>query len=298
MKAAADAMAKANLPSSDQHVFVPVDPAWHTIISYQKLRPDAFVGVDHPTAEEMKTLYKEVRYFTHENPHDLNDAVKIVTYYPNGAIYEEIDNLWMEQYCRTFFLSGLLQNYTHWRWGLWLGGLAVDPETKKPNYFSGGSGSVTTHEEHSGTSKTEWHQNGVVFLTDQITDSKSTEITLYIGNDSLHVTKDKEALSLSSESEIWRRPSGSDPQFDYIYPGTPGVFVPKNSDVRPIPPMMGPREQQDAELKQILQEWKIAYPKRRKAFLDHFEKILSDSGQTWKSLNIEFIRDDAAWPGK
>jgi len=244
----------------------------------------------------MKTLYKEVRFFTHADPHDPNDAIKIITYYPNGAIYSEVDNAWMEQFCRRFFSNGLLKNYTHWRFGRWLGGLAVDPETKKANCFSGGSGSLTTYDKRIGTYETEWHQHGAVFLVEQFTDSKRTEVTLYAGNDSLRVTKDKEELSLVSESEEWTRPVGSDPQFQIIYDGKGGPVAAKNSDVRLIPPMLGNRESQAAELNQIRQEWRIAYPKRHKAFLDRFDQVLSGSGQTWESLHIAFIRDNAPWP--
>ena len=296
--AVADALAKAHLPPADQHIFVPVDPAWHTVISYQKLRPDAFVTVDHPTADEMKNFYKEVRYFTFADPHDLNDAVKIVGSYPNGAIYEEIDKLsGAEQYSRSFFLNGRLRNYSHWRSGKWLAGLAVDPETGKPNYFSNGAGSLTTHDEKSGSFKTEWYQDGAIFLTDQFRASKRDEVTLYIANDFLQVRREEEKLDLISQAEAWTLPVGADPQFQIIYDGKGGPVTPKNTDVHALPAAIdGPRQSLEDELKKILREWRVAYPKRRKAFIDRFDQILAQSGQTWKSLNIEFIRNDTAWP--
>jgi hypothetical protein len=292
----ADALVKAHLPPASQHVFVPVDPAWQAQIAYHKLRPDAFVNVDKPSDEEKKKLYKEVRYFEGLGNKDPSGAIKIFEFYPNGATYREIDDLPNEEFCRRFYPNGQLRDYSHWQNGKWIAGLAVDPVSKKANYFANGSGSLTTFDILSNRRKTEWYRDGSLFFSDRSSDGKRDEVELYVGNDSLRSNSEKEELQLSSQSEIWRRPSGSDPQFDYIYPGRPGVFVPKNTDVRSIPPMGGPPERQKRELDQILQEWKIAYPKRRKTFLDQWEKILANSGQTWKSLNIEFIREDAAWP--
>jgi len=63
-----------------------------------------------------------------------------------------------------------------------------------------------------------------------------------------------------------------------------------------MPMIFDGRPGEEQKMAAVAAEWKIAYPKRRKAFLDRFEKIMTDAGQTWKSLGIEFIRDDAAWP--
>ena len=40
---------------------------------------------------------------------------------------------------------------------------------------------------------------------------------------------------------------------------------------------------------------KIYENERRPEFIKQFTQLLAEAGQSWKSLDIEFIRDDTPW---
>lgn len=282
------------LPQTSRHSFAAVNPVWRKSVSFQRLRPDAFINVEKPSAAEKKSLYNEIRYFA-GSTHEPNDAVKILTYHPNGKLYSEIDKRGGEQFTRRYFSDGTFADFTHWQAWKWIAGVAIDPKTGKENHFSEGTGSLTTHDVVHDSSTTNWYQNGRTFLEVRCSKSHRTMIKLYAGEDSLIVSKAEEHLQLESVHEYWARKAGDDPWVQIV-----GTQI--NND---IPQMhgewwaSGPRSrlaEDQTERQRILEIWKAAYEKRRSGFLGHCTKILTATGHSWQSLDMEFISANAPWP--
>jgi hypothetical protein len=282
------------LPQTSRHDFTPIDPAWQKSISYMTPFPvDSFKTVEKPASAEKTNLYMEIRFFAGSTENS-NNAVKIRTYFPNRKLYSEIDNLHDEQFMRRFFMDGTFAEYTHWQKGKWIAGVAVDHTTGKVNHFSEGSGSLTSSSSRADTKKTTWYKDGRVFLDICYDQSRPSQITLHMNEAFLSVSKSKEDLYLISEHEFWSKSSGENPRVQLM--GTRA-----NSDINPPSPIRlgAPSDEETAteqlELQKIAKAWQ---EKRRPGFIKSYTEFLSTTGQSWQSLNIEFIRDDAPWPNR
>ena len=236
-------------------------------------------------------LYKEIRYFANST-HDADDAVKIITYYPNGKRFSEIDKLPEEQFTQHFFSDGTFADFTHWQPGKLIAGVAIDPKTGNETHFSEGAGCLTTYDVVHDSSETDCYQNGRPFLIVRYSKSRRYEITLYAGNDCLIVSKEVEVILLQAEHEKWTRKVGEGPQLQ----------IGENQVVHGRF-FSGPRSrwealeaERKAKLEEDLKIWKPMYENRRPNFLKHYSEVLSTTDQSWESLHIEFIRDDAPWP--
>ncbi len=177
------------LPLTSQHRFIEIDPAWKKSICYLRLRPDAFVTVEKPSAKDKKQLYEETRYFT-DSTDDPNAAVKIVTRYPNGKLSEEIDRLGRNQFTQSFFPDGNFATYTHWQNQKWIAGVAVNPRANSENHFSDGTGSLTVYDDlHAAAFTTTWYQNGNVYCEEHFRNGRLGKAQLFAGDDSLISTE-------------------------------------------------------------------------------------------------------------
>jgi len=274
------------LPNTSQHVFAPVDPRWKELVSYSRLEPESFVVERNPSAEAKRNLYKEIRYFP-DSTNDPNKAVKILTYYPDGKLYSEIDKVGDECFAKHFFSDGTFADFTHWRRGKWIAGVAMNPKTKEENHFSDGSGHLTTYDDVRDISKTTWYQKGGVFLVFHYAKSRRDEIRLYVDNDCMFVLKAEESLYVLSELEIWTKAAGKDEVRRVLIAGHPSLGMSLDSE--------GTRDRKQIEWsgQELLRVWK---EDRRPQFVKRYTEVLRSAGQSWKNLGIEFIRDSALWP--
>lgn len=58
-------------------------------------------------------------------------------------------------------------------------------------------------------------------------------------------------------------------------------------DIRPMPTYMRNGPDEDAEMKAVLEEWRIAYPKRKAAFFVLFRKLSTEADKVLTDFGIE-----------
>ncbi len=219
---------------------------------------------------------------------------------PGGGLYEETDNLGEENFCRHFFPDSSVANFTHWRKQRWVAGIAIDPQTKQENHFSGGDGSLTTYPAARDV-HTDWYHDGRIFFQVDRDGSRRTTVRLDItddgnGWDCLVAKRADEELSLHPAGENWTRQARGEVSFQEVFQSD---GKPYKGDV-PRRRMFGSgRPNEKIEDQQTLAAWKMIYnDKRRPDFIKRYSETLAAAGQCWESLHIEFIRDGAPWPDR
>jgi hypothetical protein len=305
------ALIRSCLPPEYQHVFAPPEFKYEQTTNYLSsgerqpghereamtcvnVDGKTFVLWSNPTEKQKKRLYRDEEYFRPDDPSSKRSPVLSIYYYPNGSRFSDSDHAGNIIYTRYFFPDGMLKEYTVWQGGKWLAGVAVDPVTKKANFFSNGTGSLRTYDS-ADTYETKWFANGATFAVEQVKSAKRIAVELWLGNDSLRRSAKEEELTLVSQDEVWTWTKNS--LWVQIGMGQRNP-PPRNADIRPLPGFTSGRPSEKIEEDKIRQEWSVAYPKRRSAFMKGVEALMTVAGQTWKSLDIEFLRDGAPWPGQ
>lgn len=221
---------------------------------------------------------------------------------PEARLRMEADISNGEQFTRTLYVGGSLAEYTHWKNGRWMDGISVSPDGKTVHRVVDGSGELVSPGYMERTRTHQLIHKGEVFLTKEYTGEVLTRIILRLANDRLSAAEEREELFLSNECEAWRKERNSTPDvqvLDSYIKAEDGTTVPQivppKTDIRRIPVFGGPRELNEQTINEIRQEWNVAFPKRRVAFLTRYADRLKSAGHNWAELGIDFIRVGGPW---
>jgi hypothetical protein len=245
------------------HVFQPVDPAWRLHEDTLERRSDSFIVV-RPKDRVRRDYWREKRYSQD------GQERKLFRYDPQGRLRLEVDSIEGDRFTRILRADGSLASYQHHREFRLIEAFSFSRDGRTVHHVQDGIGELVVEGEE-GT----WTH---LQLLPEITIEKAYRgdqlgrISIWIGSDHYLRTPDQEELSLDAPAEHWTVQGPSVDLEITAWELAGGRIRPRaraaNPDVRPRPVW-------HSDLPQgLVEEWEIAWPKRRAAFMTRVEEAL------------------------
>lgn len=257
------------------HEFEPVQPRWKLIEDAVEYHPDTFVVVK-PKEPKRTDCWREKRYSDHGQDR------KLFRYDPQGRLRIEADLDEREQFTRFLRPDGTVAAFHHHRDLKLVEAWSISRDGKTLHHVQDGIGELVSEGENGAWSHTRMLPG--ITIEKAYRGDHLGRTSLWVGADHYAQTPEGEELSLHDSGEHWTV-QGSD--VDLQIAGLEIVDgkvrrrdIQRNPDVRPRPAW-------HSDLPRGLeQEWAIAWPKRRDAFLAQVEEALKISELDLADLNL------------
>ena len=249
------------------HVFEPVDPSWRLI--------EATVAA--PKERKSRNAWREKRY-----SEDGRDR-KYFRYDPEGRLRIEADLHDGEQFTRILRSDGSLAGYHHHRNFKLVEAFSVSRDGKTVHHVQDGIGELVSEGEDGAWSHTMMLPG--ITIEKAYRGDRLGRLSLWIGSDHYVRTPDREELSLQASAEHWTLQGSSVDLEIAAWEIVGGRIGPRAREANPD---VRPRPESHCDLAQgLVEEWKIAWPKRRAAFMARVEEALNMSELDPSRLNLE-----------
>jgi hypothetical protein len=267
------------------HVFEPVDPSWRLIEDAVGSPPDTFVVVK-PNERKRRDPWREKRYS------DDGQERKFFRYDPQGRLRIEADVHDGERFTRILRADGSLAAFHHHRDFKLVEAWSVSRDGKTRHHVQDGIGELVSEGEDGAWSHTLMLPG--ITLEKAYRGDRCGRIAIWIGSDSCFRTPEREELSLHASAEHWTVQGRS---VDLEITNLELADGRLRYRPREVNPDVRQRPDDHCDLPQgLTEEWAIAWPKRRGAFMARVDEALNAAEQDWSRLGLEFLRDNLAWP--
>jgi len=211
---------------------------------------------------------------------------------PQGRLRIEADLHDGEQFTRILRADGSLAAYHHHRDFRLVDAWSVSRDGRTRHHVQDGIGELVTEGEDGAWSHTLMLPG--ITIEKAYRGDRCGRISIWVGSDCYLRTPEREELSLAPCAEHWtvEGPTVDLQITDWEISDGRVRRRPReaNPDVRPRPGW-------HSDLPQGLEEeWRIAWPKRRLAWMTRVDEALNAAEQDWSRLGLDFLRDGTAWP--
>jgi hypothetical protein len=257
------------------HVFEPVDPSWRLIEDTLEYHASTFIVVP-PKDRKRRDYWREKRYS------DDGQERKFFRYDPQGRLRIEADVDDGEQFTRILRADSSLAAFHHHRNFRLVEAWSVSRDGRTRHHVQDGIGELVSEGEDGAWSHTLMLPG--ITIEKAYRGDRCGRIAIWIGTDSYFRTPDREELSLDAPAEHWSAQGRSvDLEITNL------ELVDGKLRVRP-------REANPDVRQGLTEEWAIAWPKRRAAFMARVDEALNAAEQDWARSGLEFLRDNLTWP--